>query len=85
MFTSCGDLSRLNILEPFRPSAGNKILTVEDIDFSIRFLLPSISCSFFEYDASLRMRFYCGAKYSTEEKMQVFTTVVKEWISVILE
>ena len=84
-FTSFGDYTRLNILEPFRPSSGNTTLVVEDIDVFVRFLFPSLSCAFMEYDGLLRIGFESGMRFTTEDKMQDFANALRGWIDAIFQ
>ena len=78
-FTSCGDLTRLNIMEHLRPCSGNKTLVVEDIDYTNRYALPSWSWGFLEYDGIFRLRCYTGAKHATQKQVDDCMAIAKVW------
>ena len=77
-FASLGDMTRLGILESFRPSSGNDTLVVEDLDFSLRHLLPFVAYLFYEYDGRFQVRTVTGKGYCTKEEMRLRVEVVKE-------
>ena len=84
MYTSFGDMTRLKIFEQFRPSAGNDVLVVEDLDYSNRFPYPGVPYSFFEYDGIFHLICHSGLKHATQEKMNLHVGLVKEWFDVVI-
>ena len=81
--TSLGDLTRLNLLEQFRPSPEGRTLTVEEIDYTNRYTQPSWSWCFLEYDGVFRLKCNTGEKYSTQEQLDECAAVAKEWFDSI--
>ena len=78
MYTSFGDMGRLGLLEGFRPSASNDTITVENIDFSLRTLLPSSFYTLYEYDDQLHLRISVGEKFGFGGEMNIRTRVIRE-------
>ena len=84
LFTSWGDMSRLNVLEQFRPSNDNNALVVENLDFSIRFTFSCFSFVFWQYNGEFQLRCFSGVKYTTQEKMDLMVALVKEWFDIVI-
>ena len=83
-FTSFGDMTRLNIFEQFRPSSGNEALVVENLDYSNRFPMPAVPYSFFEYDGIFHLICHIGKKYATQEHIELYANMVKEWFDDVI-
>ena len=83
--SSFGDLTRLDILESFRPSSGNKTLVVEDIDYSPRSTLAAILTVTFQYDGQFHMKSFKGARYSTQGELDLVAEIFKEWLHAIVQ
>ena len=83
-FGSLGDLTRLGILESFRPSSGNETLVVDDIEFSIRSTLPAASFSFFEYGGRFKVRSVTGRRFCSEEEMKLRVEIMRELFDLLL-
>ena len=82
-YTSCGDLTRLNILEPFRASAATGTIIVEDIDFSNRYTHPAWTYCFLEYDGILRIKCFTSAKHTTRVQLDECAAIAKEYFDLL--
>ena len=84
MYTSFGDMTRLGIMEKFRPVHGNASLIVENLDCANRFEMPPNANCFFEYDDRFRIICVIGAKHTTQAKMDFYLKLVKEWFDSVM-
>ena len=84
IFTSFGDMTRLGYFESFRPSSKNDTLTVDDIDFSIRCILPSTAFALFEYDGRFRVKTLNGRKFASLEDLSLQASIVKELFDALI-
>ena len=84
MYTSFGDMTRLGIMERFRPAHGNASLVVEDLDYANRFEMPPNANCFFEYDGRFRVVCVIGARHTTQAKMDFYLRLVKEWFDAVV-
>ena len=84
LYSSFGDLSRLNILEAFRPLVANTTITVNEVAFGIRQRLPYIGAYFLQYDSQIRIYLHGGGKFSSQEDVETHAEIVKEWLEVAL-
>lgn len=82
--SSCGDIARLKLLEPFYPSSNNSTLIVQDICSSQRSGRAAAGTVFFQYDGQFRVKVTKGAQYSTLEELTSYTDVIKNWLDVII-
>ena len=83
IFTSFGDMTRLGLLESFRPSSGNNTLVVNDIDFTTRSTLPNPHFSFFQYDGRFVVKLVHGKMFASKEDTQLRARVVREWFNAL--
>lgn len=82
--SSFGDLTQLGYLKSFLPSSGNKTLTVEDVDWSVRSNLPNCIAGFYQYDGQFRVTVTKGAQYTTQEEMNAEGKVLEDWLQAII-
>ena len=83
-FTSHGDMTRLHIFEQFRPTSGNDTLIVEDLLLAVRFPLPEIPYAIFQYDGSLHLLCHVGKRFGTQDSIDFYATLAKEWFDDVI-
>ena len=83
IYSSIGDLGRLGLLESFRPSARNDTLTVDEVDFSARNLMPCPYNVSIEYDERFHLRVTVGKKFAFGE-MGLRLKVVKDLFDALI-
>ena len=76
---SLGNMTQLGLFEDFRPSSGEKILTVDEIEFSIRTPAPNVNTYFVQYDGIFRVYMACGWIATTQAEMDLRARILKEW------
>ena len=82
--SSFGDLTQLGLLNSFLPSSGNSSLIVEDVAWSMRSNMPNGIAGFYQYNGQFRMTVTRGAKYTTQEELDLEGRMLKEWMEIIL-
>lgn len=80
---SLGDMTRLGLFEDFRPSTDKKILTLNELEFSIRISAPSVNTYFVQYDGRFRVDMACGWIATTQEEMNLRARIWKEWFDAL--
>lgn len=78
--SSFGDFGRMGILRDFRPEAGNKVLTVDDVMSSMHSSLPILSSYVYEYDGQLQVFFVSGDRYTHDSMMGELSESLQGWV-----
>ena len=84
IFTSFGDMSRLGILEAFRPSSGHETLIVDELDFTIRSTLPGTEFVLYQYDGRFCIRTSNGRRFMSVEDVELQCRIVKDLFSALV-
>ena len=87
IYSSFGDLTRLNILESYRPGcrAGkDETIEVRDMWFSLRLRSKSYANFIMQYDGQLQVMLCVGGRYSSKREVEMYEEVTREWLACLM-
>ncbi|KAH8113325.1 hypothetical protein DFH11DRAFT_1545019 [Phellopilus nigrolimitatus] len=84
MISSIGDLSRLDLLNAYLPSATRKTLTVEDVIVSLRCRKPFFFTMCYQYNGQLSLHFCTAGEFATAESLKLVADIFEEWTTAIV-